>query len=541
MGRSWIFYGVPVGCGLLLGLCFPSAHWYFLAWGALAPLVYLTAQAPCPKRAALQWFIAGWVFHSFVLQWLMANIFWAGGWAVVGYQLMVLALSVFWALLGGSWFVLLRRAPHLGAPLFAGLFLCVEWIHANTFSGFGWCALVHSQGPDLALMQWAAIGGTALVALPIAYGNAALGLFFAGTAWRWQHLGAAVALAVAMHVGGALMLGSPDYQTQPLRAGVFQSNYTNEMKWDGEFTIDMVERAARHSTALEEFQPVDLMVWPEALVMYHFEREELLERLRGYAVDNDTALFTGTVRHEGNNSFNSSVLISKAGEVAGVYDKVHLVPFGEYVPFEEWLPFVKQVVQSNVAAGDAQHVLESDGVKVGPLICFEVLYAPMAAKLRGLDARTLAVVTNLAWFGSSSAIAQEIEIARVRAIETRLPLVHASNTGVSGVFDPWGRFEGVDSWATFDGRLSQREGTGDPMALAHRRALGAFDVAAPAQQPLPGGPVYVPMVFLLLTALLAGLAYLPKRLGKVGVVGGAAQGPEKQGVFPPPPPDDISI
>jgi apolipoprotein N-acyltransferase len=551
MRRVLLSLAAPAACGVALGLAFPTAHWYVIAWFALAPLVYLSALRPCAKWGALQWFIAGWAFHSFLLQWLVTNIFWAGGWAVIGYQILVLALALIWGLLGGVWSILLRRAPHLGALLFAGLFLIVEWLHANLASGFGWSALAYSQGPDLPLLQWASIGGTALVALPIVYFNAALGLFFARVSGRWVHLGAAIALAIVMHAGGVFLMGQPDYHSRPLRAGVYQSNYPNEMKWDGEYTIDMVERAVKHSARLEEYQPVDLMVWPEALVMFDYRHPELLEPMRGYAVDNETTLLTGTVRTEEGKGFNSSVIISKSGEVTGHYDKVHLAPFGEYVPFADLIPFVQQVVRSAVDAGDEQKVLESDGIRVGTLICFETLFPPMAAKLRAMDSRLLAVITNLAWFGSSNAIGQELEIARVRAIETRLPLVHASNTGISGAFDPWGRFESVDSWATFDGQLSQREGVMDPMAFAHRRALGAFDIAAPASHPMPWGPVYMPFIFMAMTALIAGLAFLPdwKRMFPAAAEGATPSAPapatqvspkKGEAVFPPPP-DDISI
>lgn len=551
---------VPAACGVTLAFAFPGFHLYFLAWIALAPLVYLTAQSPCARRGALQWGIAGWAFHSFQLQWLIANVFWAGGWAIIGYQLLVLALVVFWALLGAGWSILLQRRPALGAPLLVGLFICVEWIHANFASGFGWSALAYSQGLDLPLLQWAALGGTALVAMPILYVNASLGLFFARAPWRWGHLCAALIIAVLMHLGGAAMLDVPDHKSLPLKAGVFQSNYTNEMKWDGEYTIDMVERAARHSAQLEEFQPLDLMVWPEALVMHDYEHPELYGWMKEYAETKDTALLTGTVRYEDNRNYNSSVLLSRKGEIAGYYDKVHLVPFGEYVPFEEYLGFVQQVVNSSVDHGVDQKVLETDGIRIGPLICFEVLYAGMSQRLRADGARVLAVMTNLAWFGSSSAIAQEIEIARVRAVESRLPLLHASNTGVSGAFDPWGRFDPVDTWATASGRLVQRdadpgtEGAKAGLRMAHRRALGAFDIAAPAAHPFPGGPVLVPIGFVFLTVLLVVVAFLPpinlhwQRAAAAAPASGevtspppaSAAPPAGQEVFPSPP-DDISI
>lgn len=510
--RALLFpVGLPLLSGVLLALCFPSPHLYWLAWVALCPVAYASAKSPGIRRAALQWFVTSWVFHTLLLQWLFANVYWAGGWAILGQQLLVVALSLFWGGLGGVWAWLYGKRPQWAPVVLALLFVSVEWLHANSFSGFGWSALAYSQGPDLPLLQMAALGGTALVALPIVYMNAALTHFFSRGPWRLAHLGAAALLAVACHGAGAMMMGVADTTSHPWRAGIFQSDYTNEMKWDGEYTLDMIERAVRHSTRLEEFEPVDLMVWPEALVMHDFQHPQVFGWLKEYATQQNTALYTGTVRYEGNKNFNSSVLVGPDGEVAGVYDKVHLAPFGEYVPFENLIPFVQQVVQSSVDKGEGQKVLQSGPATIGPLICFEVLFAPMSQALRAMGAQSLVVITNLAWFGQSAAILQELEIARVRSIEARLPLLHASNTGISGMFDPWGRFKSIDSWATFDGKLSQREDTGDATALAHRRALGAFDVPAPAALPLPGGPVWVPVGLMVLTFVAVILLAMPRR------------------------------
>jgi apolipoprotein N-acyltransferase len=137
---------------------------------------------------------------------------------------------------------------------------------------------------------------------------------------------------------------------------------------------------------------------------------------------------------------------------------------------------------------------------VGPLICFEVLFAPMSETLRDSGADLLVVITNLAWFGSSNAIPQELEIARLRAIETRLPLAHCANTGVSGMFDPWGRFDDVDLYVGAGGPVNRPDLP--QAAKVGLRFAGRFPVAAPGQRLIPGGPVYVPRVALVLACLL---------------------------------------
>jgi hypothetical protein len=146
--------------------------------------------------------------------------------------------------------------------------------------------------------------------------------------------------------------------------------------------------------------------------------------------------------------------------------------------------------------------------RLGPLICFEVLFAPMAEQLRRMGADCLVVMTNLGWFGSSNAIPQELELARFRAIETRLPLIHSANTGISGVFDPWGRFEVVNGAIGSQGRYVKWEpGELRPNDVRNRRMVGALRVAGPASRPLPIGPPAFPWIWLASALVLAGLAW----------------------------------
>ena len=221
-------------------------------------------------------------------------------------------------------------------------------------------------------------------------------------------------------------------------------------------------------------------------------------------------LFAGAARYDSfNRTYNSSYLIDTQGRVAGVYDKVHLAPFGEYVPLSGILPFINAFVPTigDLKPGDEQKVFDVDGRKMGPLICFEVLFAPMAETLRRDGADFLTVITNLAWFGRSNAIPQELEIARVRAIETRLPLVHAANTGISGVFDPYGRFEHSNAFVSQQGKVFRlREDTG-PADTIMQRLAGTYALPEPGTRPIDMLPGIFPWLAMALTVLLiiAGL------------------------------------
>lgn len=498
--------------GILLFLAFPAANLHFLAWFALVPLIWKAARL-APRAAAGHFLIAGWVFHTLTLQWLAANIFWAGGWAVWGQQFMCWALTLFWGLAGWLWSLAHRRSPmYGGALLLAALFVCVEWIHAHTLTGFGWPALAYSQGPNLPLLQWAALGGTAVVAFLLVAVNAWVALALADCGNRLLRIVLAAATVLAAHGVGYVLLAPAAYDDDALRVGVFQSNFSNEMKWDPEYHLNMVESAVARSRALKEYEDVDLVVWPEALIMTDFSHPLIREQLQALAAAERLYLFSGSVRNDPENGagYNSSVLVGPEGEVAGFYDKVHLAPFGEYDPFEGKIPGLSQVVPGSISHGSGQKVLPMGPHTMGPLICFETLFAPMARHLREAGADFLVVVTNLAWFGSSNAVAQEIELARLRAIENRLPLVHAANTGVSGVFDPYGRLQVVDAFV-HGGRYYQHQGLA-PMMTVHQRRVGAFNLATPAGVMFPPGQRYASHVAAALSLLLLLLVLvLPPR------------------------------
>ena len=511
------YHAFALCSGVLLALCFPSFHWYPIAWVALVPLFYRSTRCRT-WEGALQFFVAGWIFHSVLLQWLITNIFWAGGWAVIGYQLLCIVLALFWAVLGALWAWAHQRAPRVaGAGCLATLWLAMEWGQGNLFTGFGWGALGYSQGPDLAVAQWGAVGSVSLVSLFVVLVNALAALMLAEKRLRIARGIAIGAILLLSHVFGALLLGEADYDTKPFTAGVFQSDYPQELKWDREYAEEMVQRAVFWSKALAASKNVDLFVWPEALVTGHYESPELKQWMVDLVLSTGSPLFTGSTRHalegpEGakvTKSYNSSIVMSADGAILDYYDKVHLAPFGEYMPFDTYLPFLRQIVPVDVDAGAKQKVLAVDDYHLGPLICFEVLFSPMAERLRRDGADSLVVVTNLGWFGASNAIPQEFELARMRAIETRLPLIHSANTGFSGVFDPWGRFQAVNGVVDDRGRFRPVKEI-PLLATRMHRMIDALPVASPGRRPIPYGPVVFPWIALVgALVLLIAVALAP--------------------------------
>jgi apolipoprotein N-acyltransferase len=487
-----------MAAGVLLALAFPAWGLFPLAW--VAPALLFWRAAPMrPLAAGHQFFAAGWVFHTLELQWLMANIFWAGGWAVLGWQFLCVILALFWAIVGAAWAWVRPRSPRLGGAVLLALFWAVmEFGITRCFTGFGWTVIAHSQGPNLALLQLAAVGGALLVGFVIVLVNTLLALAVREQPQRGARLVAAAGVAVWAHLAGTSLLAEPSYAEKPLKAGVVQTGFAQEMKFHGGYEELMVERAAHYTRRLAADAAPDLVVWPEATIMDSFDRPPFADTLARLARETGTAIFAGAVRDADGKSFNSSVLVLPDGTFAAHYDKVHLVPFGEYMPFDRFLPFLRKVVPADVDRGESQAVIPFAGRTLGPLICFEVLHAYLGENLREMGADCLVVVTNLSWFGRSNALAQELDIARLRAIESRLPLVHAANSGISGVFDPYGRFTGMhDAYP--------------PAMTAYWPMVRAFPLAEAAPRPLPWGPAAAPWVFTAFAALVLAAAAVPRR------------------------------
>ena len=498
-------YGWALCSGILLAWAFPTFHWYPLAWVALAPLLVRAARET-PRAAAAQCFLAGWIFHTIVLQWLTANIFWAGGWAILGQQGLCIVLALFWAALGALWSGLNRTGFAWTAILiFAGGWFSMEWLQNRLFTGFGWASLGYTQGPDVWFSQLASVGGAVLLSGILAGVNACLAQsLLASGAVRWKSLAAAALVVAVAHLAGLALYGADHRDDSGYAVGLYQSNYSQHMKWDPDFQEEMLELALVQSHTVLGVEPAQLFVWPEALVMDDFRSPRILEQLQAFTASTTTPLFTGAVRRDGpaGANYNSSALVRPDGSFEH-YDKVHLAPFGEYIPLEQYLSFARGFgAQGGMTPGSEQVVLEAGGRKFGPLICFEVLFAPQASKCRALGADFLVVVTNLAWFGQSNVLGQELEIARFRAIENRLPLVQCANSGVSAVFDPYGRMDVIDGYVGRQGyAVWRKDSPPSPTDAMVQRRVGVLPVAPAGRMLLPGSVDWIGRIVPLLTLL----------------------------------------
>jgi apolipoprotein N-acyltransferase len=255
--------------------------------------------------------------------------------------------------------------------------------------------------------------------------------------WRWRALGAM--LLGAWIVGGVVRLAEALPAPPGITVVLVQGNVAQGQKWDRAVVMDIFARylhLTQQGLARAGDEPA-VVVWPETASPFLLETDQAARAAISHAAGGQSAL-VGAVRFDKDNRpRNSLFALVDSGEIASIYDKWHLVPFGEYQP--DWLPLGIQVVPGGgFAPGPGPRTLHVPGLPpVGPLICYEAIFPGEVIDPSDRPAWMINI-TNDAWFGNSSGPRQHLAAARMRAVEEGLPLLRAANTGISAAFDARG-------------------------------------------------------------------------------------------------------
>ncbi|MFH1058657.1 MAG: apolipoprotein N-acyltransferase [Pseudomonadota bacterium] len=445
---------IAPAAGALSALAFPTWDLWPLALVGLAPLFWL-ARTLRPLPAV----IAGWLFGvglgAAQLHWLTVVMTVYGGlaWPLAG--LLLLGLAGIVAIYPAAWAGLMawsRVGPAgavlLGAALWAGL----EWVRGWLFTGFPWLPLSAALTSRPALIQsaelWGATGLSAMVALInglIACAVLPGGAAGPGRPRRWAALGlAAILLAGGWWAGAARMAAVERLATDAprLTVSVAQAGIGQDQLWRPEMRLTVIRRYVEltqaQAPAASAGAPPWLAVWPESAAPFYF-----LLQARESAPVLQTAAELGAYVALGSNGMvdrgpplkasNRVWLVGPQGRPEGHYDKVHLVPFGEYVPLPDIFFFARAVAGLGIdfVPGRVGDTLSVGGVKVGPLICYESIFPELARAQRQLGAVLLINQTNDAWYGRTGASYQHMSHLRLRAVENRVAVARAATTGVS--------------------------------------------------------------------------------------------------------------
>ncbi len=444
--------------GLLLMLSFPWYDVEWLAWIAFVPL--LTATRGVRLRTAFMWgWISGGVGYLGILRWIPHTMINYGGVPTpISYGillLLVVYVGLYVGVFTAGWSWSARDWPRGTVLMVPALWVALEWIRAHALSGFPWASLGYSQYLNRSLIQVAELASVYGVSFALVLSNVVIAqLLYGATHRRWRGVGLPCALAILGlaaiwgYGGWRLHQTSKATATIPAELGValLQGNIEQDLKWDraAREAIFSIYRALTLEAAADS--EVDLIVWPEAATPSFFANDRAFQAsLLHLAQDAGRPLLFGSPTYvrdgEQDAMLNSAFLVGPDATVLGRYDKIHLVPFGEYIPLRRVLFFLDKLVAGigDFRSGEAYTVMAIPQGRFAVLICFEVIFPELVRHFVRHGAQFLVNITNDAWFGYSPASYQHLSMVVFRAVENRLPIVRAANTGISAVIDPTGR------------------------------------------------------------------------------------------------------
>jgi apolipoprotein N-acyltransferase len=479
---SWLPWFLALLSGLMVGGSFPpwEHRWLtWMPWLALAPLCCALWLLPRPDSSR------AWARHCFLLGWLggtvsfLISLQWittvtAPGW--VALSLIVGLYHGVWALFAGlvlrpfgetenpasAWLGSLRN--FIVALLAAAAWVAVEWLRGTLFSGFGWNSLGVALRHSIPLIQIAGITGTAgLTFLCVLIAATAVitverlrrEIRLRRTRPHFDFM-LAVLLVVLCFGYGVRKITAPPLETTPLRVAALQGNVPVYDYWDPKCETRIMEGYLRQTrTALT--QDPDLVIWPEAATPRPLLLDEIIfNHVKQVASGTRADFLIGSVHYEQEprGDYNSAILLTKHAGAAQIYNKVHLVPFGEFVPFRKGFPLVSWIVGNRVpydfdpGKGPAllelsQHAPNTAPAKLGPLLCFEDTLGDLTRQFAALGAQLLVTLTNDGWFEHSIATRQHLANAQLRTVETGLPLLRVADTGITCYVDRFGRVRDI--------------------------------------------------------------------------------------------------
>jgi apolipoprotein N-acyltransferase len=452
--------------GVLLILSFPNPlsvltpdfPFGVLAWVALVPLLLCLEEQPLLDAFRLGW-VTGFTGFTGILYWVVVSMHRYGGIPISISLMILIALTLYLSLYVGVLAVLLcmvRTKTGWSTLILAPpLWVALEYLRSVLLTGFPWENLGYSQYLALPVIQIADTTGVYGVSLMVVLVNS---LIVSGILQfrRTGRVPLKIILFLVILIGAVLAYGSirirqekERFTTQsPVRIGIAQGNIDQSIKWDESYQKETIETYRALTREVATGDP-DLIIWPETAASFFFPFDEPFSRVvRGIPPEIGVFLLFGSPFYQEEKGriryLNSAYLLAPDGEIRGRYDKIHLVPFGEYVPLSRFLPFIRPLVEG---VGDFASGNETMGTvvfsiprgKFGVLICYEIIFPDLNRRFIRKGADFLVTITNDAWFGKTSAPFQHFSMATFRAVENRAFVARAANTGISGIIDSTGK------------------------------------------------------------------------------------------------------
>jgi apolipoprotein N-acyltransferase len=546
--------GASLAAGALMWASFFPLDWGPLAWLAPIPLLMLARIRQRTRWMYRSVYLGGAAFWVTSLQWMrLGDVAMIPAW---------LALALYMAIYFPVFLAVTRLAVHrLNVPLVAAAPIAwagLEYLRSTLMSGFAWYQLGHSQHEWTTLIQICDLTGVYGVSFLIMLAAAAVveclpaqwfartkllppvsdsteGVLTASSRRRTIGVLASIGLVGASLIYGGLRRARTEFELGP-RVALIQGDFRSELKRDPQAARRILEMHRSLTASTIPFKP-DVVVWPETMYpspifdrgddmtpedlkrafpdvdpTWWEPRFDVRPSLRDRAEEAGAAMIVGIVSYEASKDrtgrFNSAAFVEPQRGVTGRYDKIHLVPFGEYIPLKDKLPFLSGMSTYGsgvgLSAGEDVHVFNLGQWRLLPLICFEDTVPHLvremtrtAAGEAGSPVDCLVNLTNDGWFRDSSEQDQHLITAAFRCIETRTPMVRAVNTGISAVIDGDGIVRDPVAFIDYDRTIDPQPGDAGPIRTGMRdprtgRFYKSLNAALVADVPLdPRGSWYL--------------------------------------------------
>lgn len=457
--NSLIKYLPAILSGALIVLSFPVFDMYLLAWVAFIPL-FLSLWKKTPWEAFQAGFVFGIVYFFGTIYWIYHSINFYGGLSFMASMALVLLLCCYLSIypaIFAYFFSFFLKKTKLPVLLIGPVFWVVlEFVRSYAFTGFPWSSIGYSQYKFLPVIQISDITGIYGVSfLVIAFNSAVVDIFLLKSRTRQMPLFPLSYTAVGFIAFFIIMLSSLGYgfwrlgQERPghmIKVGIVQGNIEQNKKWEPAFQKNVMDIYTNLSLEAAG-RSLDLIIWPETAVPFFFDQDkEKTDNLIQFQKTLHTPLLFGSVLTKKTSQHqlfltNSVLLLDKEGKKTYQYDKIHLVPFGEYVPLRKVLFFVDKFVVGigDYLPGDKYIKAETEFGSFASVICYEIIFPGLVRKFYSENGDFIVTVTNDAWFGKTAGPYQHFSMAVFRAIENRKPVIRSANTGISGFIDSNGK------------------------------------------------------------------------------------------------------
>ena len=470
---AWLLVLLSAGLQILI---FPLPGIYPLCWVALAPLIIALSRARTPETLQLPGapvllparplqafalaYVCGIFWYAGTCYWIYDTMHRYGGLsrpvALIILFLFCLYLALYHGIFGLLLGVIAGRSSFSRRALLAAPFLWVAVELARTrITGFPWNLLGIAQVANIPLARVAAATGVYGVSFEIMLVNTALAAaFLLRRDKRNILLVAGLSAAVVLQAGRWI---NPPALPTDHTALLVQENIPilEAADWTKEYFEGTLRDLAwlsvnpPSSSAERPTSHFDLIVWPESPAPFYTNDPYFRDRISSIARQTQSWILTGSIGtrnatgtpQQATQVYNSAALVSPTGEWVERYDKVHLVPFGEYVPFKKALPYMDMLTKEigDFQRGTSRAPLAADGTRIGVLICYESIFPDEVRQFVANGAQLLVNISNDGWYGDSGAYAQHFNQTRMRAIENNRWLLSDTNTGVTASVDPYGR------------------------------------------------------------------------------------------------------